>query len=52
MSVSVVIAYKVLEATTRQALEEAMREALSQGWQPLGGLAIANGVFYQAIVGC
>ena len=51
VSLAVVIAYKVLEATTRQALEEAVREALSQGWQPLGGLEISNGIFYQAIVG-
>lgn len=48
---SVIIAYKVIEAATREALEEAMREALSQGWQPLGGICITNGVFYQAIVG-
>jgi hypothetical protein len=51
MSVAVVIAYKVLEATTRQALEEAVREAISQGWQPLGSLTISGGIFYQAVVG-
>lgn len=47
----VVMAYMVLEGTTREALELAVREALSMGWQPLGGIAIANGVFYQAMIG-
>jgi len=48
---SVVIAYRILEATTREAMEEAVRESLSKGWQPLGGLTIAAGVFYQTMVG-
>ncbi|MDR3724430.1 MAG: DUF1737 domain-containing protein [Terracidiphilus sp.] len=52
MQLSVVIAYKVLEARTREDLEKAVYEALGQGWQPLGGVAISDGMFYQAIVGC
>jgi len=48
---SIVIAYKVLEATTREALEIAVREAISQGWQPQGGLSIHGGIFYQVVVG-
>jgi hypothetical protein len=50
-AMSVVIAYRILEATTREAMEEAVRESLSKGWQPLGGLTIAAGVFYQTMVG-
>ena len=52
MSVSVVIAYRIVEAATREALEAALAEALKEGWQPLGGLAISNGIFYQTLVGC
>lgn len=48
---SVVIAYKILEAPTREQLETLVKQAIGQGWQPTGGLAVANGTFYQAVVG-
>jgi len=48
---SVVIAYKILEAPTAALLETAVKEALGKGWQPIGGIAIANGIFYQAVAG-
>jgi hypothetical protein len=51
LNMPVVMAYMVLESTTKQALEEAVREALSQGWQPLGGVCIAEGIYYQAMIG-
>ena len=47
----VVIAYKVLEAETKAELEAAVREAIGKGWQPVGGLAVNNGRFYQAVAG-
>lgn len=39
--------------TTEQAIkafEELMNEKLAEGWQILGGIAVENGAFYQAIV--
>ena len=48
---AVVIAYAVLEAASRVELEAAVREAIGKGWQPVGGIAVSGGVFYQAVVG-
>jgi hypothetical protein len=48
---SVVVAYVVLEAPSKQQLEVLVKESISKGWQPLGGVAVALGVFYQAMVG-
>lgn len=48
---SVVIAYMVLEAASRQELESAVKDALRKGWQPMGGIAVSAGVFYQTMVG-
>jgi hypothetical protein len=47
----VIIAYMVLEAGSREELENLVKEAIGKGWQPEGGLAVANGRFYQAMVG-
>jgi hypothetical protein len=47
----VIIAYMVLEASSKQELEEKVLEAIGKGWQPGGGVAVANGRFYQAMVG-
>lgn len=48
---SVVIAYIVLEAASRELLEVAVKDSLRKGWQPIGGVAIQGNVFYQAMVG-
>ena len=48
---AVVIAYMVLEAASRLELETAVKDALRKGWQPMGGIAVSGGVFYQAMVG-
>lgn len=48
---SVVIAYMVIEAGTRQELETAVKDALRKGWQPLGGVSVSDGKFYQAMAG-
>lgn len=48
---TVVIAYHVLEASSKKELEKLVNEHIGKGWQPSGGIAIANGVFYQAVVG-
>jgi hypothetical protein len=48
---SVVIAYMVLEGTTKQELEAAVKDAIRKGWQPIGGLAVSGNTFYQAMAG-
>jgi hypothetical protein len=48
---SVVIAYMVLEGASRQELEAAVKDALRKGWQPIGGVAVSGGMFYQAMAG-
>ena len=48
---SVVIAYMVLEGASRQELEAAVKDAIRKGWQPLGGVAVSAGMFYQAMAG-
>jgi hypothetical protein len=48
---SVVIAYSVLEGATKELLEAAVKDAIRKGWQPIGGIAVSNGVFYQAMGG-
>ena len=47
----VVIAYRVLEAGSREELETIVREAIGKGWQPLGGVSVCSGRFYQAMSG-
>jgi hypothetical protein len=48
---SIVIAYIVVEAPSRKQLEAAVKEAIGKGWQPVGGVAVSGGVFYQALTG-
>lgn len=48
---AVVMAYKVLEASSREELEALVKDAIGRGWQPQGGLAINDGRFYQAMIG-
>jgi hypothetical protein len=48
---SVVIAYMVLEADSKQELEIAVKDALRKGWQPIGGISVSEGKFYQAMAG-
>jgi len=47
----VIIAYKILESTSVQALEALVKDAISKGWQPIGGIAASDGHFYQAMGG-
>ncbi len=48
---SVVVAYIVLEAASKQQLEVLVKESISRGWQPLGGVAVSGFMFYQAMAG-
>jgi len=48
---SVVIAYMVLEAATKDLLEAAVKDALRKGWQPIGGVSVSGTMFYQAMAG-
>ena len=48
---AVVIAYSVLEAESKKQLEKLVSEAISKGWQPIGGVAVSGGMFYQAMGG-
>jgi hypothetical protein len=48
---AVVVAYMVIEGTTKEELENLVKVAIGKGWQPLGGVAIAGRFFYQAMVG-
>jgi hypothetical protein len=47
----VLIAYTILEGSTKEQLEALVREAIGKGWQPIGGVAISGKVFYQAMAG-
>ena len=42
--------YKMLYGDTPKALQQAVNEHLDAGWQPQGGIAIAMGMLYQAMV--
>jgi hypothetical protein len=46
-----VIAYSVLEGATKELLEAAVKEYIRKGWQPIGGIAVSGGIFFQAMVG-
>jgi hypothetical protein len=46
-----IVAYQILEGTTKEQLEALVKDAISKGWQPLGGVAVAGNIFYQAMVG-
>jgi hypothetical protein len=48
---AVIIAYKILEAASMQEIEALVKEAISKGWQPIGGIAVSGGRFYQAMGG-
>jgi hypothetical protein len=48
---AVVVAYRVLQAESKEQLETLVKEMIAKGWQPLGGIAISDKVFYQAIAG-
>jgi hypothetical protein len=48
---SVIIAYSILQAASVQQLEALVKDAISKGWQPVGGVAVSGGVFYQTMVG-
>jgi len=47
----VLIAYAILQGTTKEQLEALVREAIGKGWQPIGGVAVSGNVFYQAMAG-
>jgi len=44
--------YKVIKATTPEHLELLVRECLTLGWMPVGGIATdpARALYYQALV--
>jgi hypothetical protein len=42
---AVVVAYMVIEGTTKEELENLVKVAIGKGWQPLGGVAIAGRFF-------
>jgi hypothetical protein len=45
------MAYEILQAGSKQKLEELVMEQIRKGWQPMGGVCIAEGIFYQAMIG-
>lgn len=47
----VVMAYQILQANSRKDLEELVMDEIRKGWQPMGGVCIAEGIFYQAMIG-
>ncbi|MGD0801377.1 MAG: DUF1737 domain-containing protein [Terracidiphilus sp.] len=47
----VIIAYSILQGASIQQLETLVKDAISKGWQPIGGVAVSGGVFYQAMAG-
>jgi hypothetical protein len=47
----IVVSYSILKATSPKDLEDKVKEAIKRGWQPLGGLAVNNGEFFQAMAG-
>ncbi len=48
---SIVVSYSILKAPSPKDLEDKVKEAIKRGWQPLGGLAVSNGEFFQAVAG-
>ena len=48
---SVVVAYKILEGATVKQLEALVADAIKNGWQPVGGVAISGTTLYQVVVG-
>ena len=48
---SIVVSYSILRAASPKDLEDKVKEAIKRGWQPLGGLAVNNGEFFQAMAG-
>lgn len=42
--------YKILYGETPKALEQAVNELLTAGWQPQGGVAFEMGMIYQAMI--
>ena len=51
VEMTVLIAYTILQGTSKEQLEALVREAIGKGWQPLGGVAVSGNVFYQAMAG-
>jgi protein involved in ribonucleotide reduction len=51
VEMTVLIAYTILQGTTKEQLEALVREAIGKGWQPIGGVAVSGNVFYQAMAG-
>ena len=47
----VVVAYVILEGETKTQLETLVKEYISKGWQPIGGVSVSGGHFYQAMAG-
>ena len=45
-----ILEYDVIEADDREHLQREVQEALADGWQPWGGVAMNNGGYAQAIV--
>lgn len=45
-----IIDYKVVEADRPFRLEKEIRNAISEGWQPIGNIVHGDKWFYQAIV--
>ena len=48
---SIVVSYSILKAPSPKDLEDKVKEAIKRGWQPLGGIAVSNGEFFQAMAG-
>ena len=43
--------YKIFSSDSLESLESKISDHLSKGYDPIGGLTINNGVFYQALYG-
>jgi len=41
--------YKIVSSDSSESLESKISEHLNEGYHPIGGLAISNGAFYQAL---
>ncbi len=41
--------YKIVSSDSSESIESKISEHLNEGYHPIGGLAISNGVFYQAL---
>ena len=50
MAVMVISEYKIAAYTSWTQLEEVVQLLINDGWKPVGGICVSNGMFYQSMI--